>query len=96
MDRAANTIRGQAQPTKIEKEKAFRNMKKYALSIILAMGVTCVANAQDSQGQNNNSQGQNGPIHVPDGGSTAALLGLSAAAIVLAHRRSKISLAERS
>jgi len=68
-------------------------MRKYALSRSWLWHWACGAYAgQNDQGQNGNNQGQNGgPYNVPDGGSTAALLGLSVALVVLAQRKFAIA-----
>jgi hypothetical protein len=59
-------------------------VKKYAFSALLAMALACVAHAE----------GQQGSRHpVPDGGSTAALLGASVILLGLAQR--KIARAEK-
>jgi VPDSG-CTERM motif len=57
-------------------------MRKYVLSALLAMALACNANAKDKEGPT---------YSVPDGGSTAALLGLSVALLVLAQRKFAIA-----
>ena len=59
------------------------------LAALLALALASSANANGNY-QNNNSIHNNGngqPHSVPDGGSTAALLGLSFALLVLSQRK---------
>ena len=63
-----------------------------ALGVLVAIGVTVApiveGNAQNGNAQEQYALGQNGLPHpVPDGGSTAALLGLSVALLVFAQRK---------
>ena len=67
-----------------------------ALVVLVAIGVTVApiveGNAQNGNAQEQYALGQNGLPHpVPDGGSTAALLGLSAALVVLERRKFAIA-----
>jgi hypothetical protein len=57
-------------------------MKKYILSTLLAMALACTANAKDKDKDKDGD-----PNSVPDGGTTAALLGLSTVLVVLAQRK---------
>ena len=71
---------------------ALSALSALALVGLVAIGVT-VATIVEGDAQNGNAQeqyalGQNGLPHpVPDGGSTAALLGLSVALVVFAQRK---------
>jgi hypothetical protein len=67
-----------------------------ALGALVAIGLAVApiveGNAQNGNAQEQYALGQNGLPHpVPDGGSTAALLGLSAALVVLERRKFAIA-----
>jgi hypothetical protein len=65
-------------------------MKKYIFSTLVAMTLACGAYAGNNNGNNGNGNNgnNNGQTHsVPDTGSTAALLGLSAVALAVFAKR---------
>ena len=76
-------------------------VKKYSLYALLAIGLACNANAakQDKKAIEKQEKvkvvdarvaATDKPFSVPDAGSTAALLGLSVALVVLAQRKAAI------
>ena len=78
-------------------------IRKYALAGLLAMALACNANAKEEGKQQKeekvkeekvktidalpDGKKDKGPYSVPDGGSTAALLGVSVALVELARRK---------
>jgi hypothetical protein len=77
-------------------------VKKYSLYALLAIGLACNANAAKQDKKANEKPEKvkvvdalpgpktDKPFSVPDAGSTAALLGLSVALVVLAQRKAAI------
>jgi VPDSG-CTERM motif len=73
-------------------------IRKYALAGLLAMPLACNASAKQEEKQQKeekvkwidelpDGKKDKGPYSVPDGGSTAALLGVSVALVELARRK---------
>jgi hypothetical protein len=71
-------------------------IRKYAFAGMLAMALACNANAKEEAKQQKEEKVKTidalgkkdkGPYSVPDGGSTAAILGVSVALVELARRK---------